>query len=90
MTLRLNQFPWKIAKSVGTKWFFVFLNFKFYIYSVCFCLLILDRAPSEERVRDPSIYPGSLSTDGEGKKQQQLNLHDWKFDTSYQIKMLMI
>lgn len=28
----------------------------------------LDRAPSEERIRDLSIFPGSLSTDGEGKK----------------------
>lgn len=38
------------------------------IFFFSFVNYILDRAPSEERRRDPSIFPGSLSTDGEGKK----------------------
>lgn len=34
-----------------------------------FHFFFIDRAPSNERVRDLSIFPGSLSTDGEGKKK---------------------
>lgn len=30
-----------------------------------------DRAPSEDRVRHSSIFPGSLSTDGEGKSNKR-------------------
>lgn len=38
-------------------------------------LLVVDHAPIEERVRDSSIFPGSLSTDGEGKNMFKASGH---------------